>query len=54
MTNYSSRKTLQFLQKQMKPDSEEYEALDHAIDVLDAVDGLISALKILQEKSDGE
>ena len=52
MTNYDSRKILQFMQRQVKPDSEEYEALQHAIDVLDATDSLIEALKILQERSD--
>ena len=52
MTNYDSRKILQFMQRQVKPDSEEYEALQHAIEVLDATDSLISALQILQEKSD--
>lgn len=53
MTNYDARKILQFMQRQVKPDSEEYEALQHAIDVLDATDGLIEALKILQERSNG-
>lgn len=54
MTNYEARKTLQFLQRQVRTDSEEYEALGHAIDVLDATAGLISAFKTLQEMSDGE
>ena len=54
MTNYEARKTLQFLQRQVRTDSEEYEALGHAIDVLDATAGLISALKILQEMSEEE
>lgn len=49
MTNYEARKILQFMQRQVKPDSEEYEALQQAIDVLDATDGLISAFKTLQE-----
>ena len=54
MTNYEARKTLQFLQRQVKPDSEEYEAIQHAIDVLDATYDLISAFKTLQEMSEEE
>lgn len=49
MTNYEAIKILQFMQKQVI-DKEEGLALQHAIDVLDAVDGLVSAFKILQEK----
>ena len=52
MTNYDARKILQFMQRQVKPDSEEYEALQHAIEVLDATDSLVEALKTLQELSD--
>ena len=54
MTNYEARKTLQFMLRQVKTDSEEYEALQQAIDVLDTTDGLISAFKTLQEMSGEE
>ena len=54
MTNYEARKILQFMQKQVRADSEEDLALQHAIDVLDATDGLVSSLKILQESSGTE
>jgi len=54
MTNYEARKILQFMQRQVKEDGENYLALQHAIDVLDATDGLMIALKTLQERSDGE
>ena len=54
MTNYEARKILQFMQRQVKEDGENYLALQHAIDVLDTTDGLISALKVLQERSEEE
>lgn len=54
MTNYDARKILQFMQRQVTPNGENYLALEHAIDVLDATDGLISAFKTLQERSEGE
>ena len=54
MTNYEARKILQFMQKQVRTDSEEDLALQHAIDVLDATDGLVSSLKVLQESSGAE
>ena len=54
MTNYEARKILQFMQRQVRTDGENYLALQHAIDVLDATDGLISAFKTLQDRSEGE
>lgn len=54
MTNYDTIKILQFMQRQVKSDSEEYSALQHAIDVLDATDNLIISLKTLRESSGGE
>lgn len=54
MTNYEARKILQFMQRQVKTDGENYLALQHAIDVLDATDGLMIVLKTLREMSDGE
>lgn len=54
MTNYEARKILQFMQKQVQTDGENYLALQHAIDVLDATDGLMIALKTLRELGDGE
>ena len=53
MTNYEAIKILQFMQRQVRADSEEDLALQHAIDVLDATDGLMIALKDLREKSEG-
>ena len=54
MTNYEARKILQFMQRQVQTDGENYLALQHAIDVLDATDNLIISLKTLQERSEGE
>ncbi len=54
MTNYEARKILQFMQRQVKTDGENYLALQHAIDVLDATDGLMIALKTLQEMNEEE
>ena len=54
MTNYDAIKILQYIKRQVKEDREEDLALQHAIDVLDAVDALIISLKTLRDRSDGE
>lgn len=54
MTNYEAIKILQFMQRQVRTDGENYLALQHAIDVLDATDNLIISLKTLRERSEGE
>lgn len=51
MTNYEAIIILKFMLRQVNIDSENYLALQHAIDVLDATDGLISAFKTLLENS---
>lgn len=54
MTNYEAIKILQFIKRQVKTDSEEDLALQHAIDVLDATDNLIISLNALRERSGAE
>ena len=54
MTNYEAIKILQFIKRQVRADSEEDLALQHAIDVLDATDSLIISLKALRERSGAE
>ena len=54
MTNYEASKILKFIQRQVRAGSEEDLALQHAMDVLDATDGLMIALNALRERSEGE
>ena len=54
MTNYEASKILKFIKRQVKAGSEEELALQHAMDILDATDGLMIALKTLRESSGAE